>query len=76
MKPEQVESCLDIGREALVQFAEMTAAGRGTRGDIFLKARAERDALVCLLDELPLEEHEPLNLLIDRYDAFMASLVN
>ena len=76
MTPDEIESCLAVGREALVQFAELVINGERTRGEIYARARVEADALISLLDEAPESEHTKIHELLDRYDTLMAALVN
>ena len=72
----EIERCLAVGREALVQFAELIVNGERSRGEIYARARVEADALISLLDEAPESEHEKIHELLDRYDTLMAALVN
>ncbi len=76
MTSDEIDRCLAVGREALVQFAELVVNGQRTRGEIFARARAEADALISLLDEAAESEHEKIHALLDRYDTLMAALVN
>ena len=71
-----VERCLDEGREALVLLAELVAKGNRSRTEIFLRTRAEHDALVCLLEEAPESEHDRIRDLIRYYETMMRSLRN
>jgi hypothetical protein len=76
MTPREVERCIDVGREALVQFAEMVVNGTRTRGEIYDRARVEADALTSLLDEAGEPEALKVRELLDRYETLMAALVN
>ena len=76
MTVDEVERCLAIGREALMQFAELIVNEQRNRGELYQRARAEADALIHLLDEAPESEHEKIHELLDRYDTLMAALVN
>jgi len=76
MTADEIDRCLDVGREALVQFAELVVNGERTRGEIFARARVEADALISLLDEAPESEKHKIHALLDRYDTLMAALVN
>ncbi|MEX2482467.1 MAG: hypothetical protein WD928_16540 [Gammaproteobacteria bacterium] len=67
MNADEVERCLAVGREALVQFAELVVNGERSRGEMYDRARAEADALISLLDEAPESEHEKIHALLDRY---------
>ncbi len=76
MTAEEVGRCLAVGREALVQFAELIVNGERRRSEIYARARAEADALISLLDEAPESEHQKVHELLDRYDRLMVALVN
>jgi len=76
MTADDIERCLVVGREALVQVAELIVNGERSRGEIYARARVEADGLVGLLDEAPESEHEQIHELLDRYDVLMSALVN
>lgn len=75
MRADEIEGCLDVGRDALVLLAELVVNGDRTRAEAYARARAEADALISLLDEAPESEHEKIHALLDRYDTLMAGLV-
>ena len=76
MNPDEIDRCLAVGREALVQSAELVVNGERTRGEIYARARVEADALISLLDEAPESEQAKIHELLDRYDTLVAALVN
>jgi hypothetical protein len=55
---EHVDETLNVAREALALLAELAVKGQRARGEAFVRAQAEHDALVCLLDEAPQSEQE------------------
>jgi hypothetical protein len=56
MTADEVERCLDVGRDALVLLAKLVVNGDRSRGEVLSRARAEADALISLLDEAPESE--------------------
>jgi hypothetical protein len=76
MTPAEVESCLNTGREALLLLAALAVTGDRTRGEVYERARAERDALVKLLDEAPQSEHGRIHDLLLRYEMMIAGLLH
>ena len=73
---EAVDACLAEGRAALVLLADLLASRQRTTGEVFLRARAELDALVCLLDEAPVAKQRDVEYLIERYEALLRSTSN
>jgi len=73
---EAVEQCLHEGRDALVLLADFLANGQRTTGEVFLRARAELDALVTLLEEAPEGRRRDVEYLIERYEALLRSTSN
>lgn len=76
MNADEVQRCLEVGREALVLLAELIVSGERNRGEMYVRARVEADALVSLLDESAEAEHPAIHALLERYDTLMAALVN
>jgi lysylphosphatidylglycerol synthetase-like protein (DUF2156 family) len=76
MNAAEVETCLRVGREALVLLAELVVSGERTRAEVHARARVEADALTCLLDEAPEAMHAEIHALLDRYDSLLAATVN
>ena len=76
MIAREIERCLDIGRDALVLLSELLVSGKKSRAELYRRARAEADALTCLLDEAPEAKAADIHYLLDRYDSFLARLVN
>jgi hypothetical protein len=76
MSPEEVQRCVDSGREALVRLAESVVKDQRSRAEAYEEALAERDALVSLLDEAPQSEHAKIHDLLLRYEMMMRSLVS
>lgn len=76
LSAEAVEQCLEEGRDALVLLAELLAGGKRSSGEVFVRARAELDALVCLLDETPEARRDEVEYLIERYEALVRSTSN
>ena len=71
-----VEACLIEGWDALVVLSELLVTGGRSSSEVFLRARAELDALVCLLDELPETRRSDVEYLIERYEALVRSTSN
>jgi hypothetical protein len=76
MSPAEVQRHVDTGREALVRLAEQIVSGQTSRAEAYEEVRAERDALVGLLDEAPQSEHAKIHDLLLRYEMMMKSLVS
>lgn len=73
---EDVEQCLREGREALALLADLLGTGQRTTGEVFLRARAELDALASLLDEAPEAKRGDVVYVIERYEALLRSTSN
>ena len=76
MNAREIERCLDVGRSALILLAELLVSGERSRGELYVRARAEADALTCLLDEASEAKITDIHYLLDRYDSLLARLVN
>ena len=51
MTPEDVQKCIEDGRAALMEFAEMVVDGTASRAEVYDLARVEVDTLMSVLDE-------------------------
>lgn len=60
--------------ESLADLAERAAAGE--RSELYPDARADADALVCLLEEAPKHYRPKVLYLLERYESLLATLVN
>ena len=76
LSEEAVEACLAEGRDALVLLSELLASGSGSSSEVCVRARAELDALICLLDESPTARRADVEYVIERYEALVRSTSN
>ena len=70
----EIDRALEHAGVALAEAAD-AVAGADTV-ELYVRMRAQADALACVLDEVPEAKGREIDCLLDRYDALMASLVN
>jgi hypothetical protein len=74
MGPVHVETEIEHYRARLEQLAECVASEQRT--DLYEEVRADADALICLMEEVPEPWHPGLQYLLERYENLMRSLLN
>lgn len=69
--------CAQVLEEIVAYRLKLLALGdrylAGERTTVGAEARACGDALICLMEEAPLEQSGAIDYLIDRYEALRAS---
>jgi hypothetical protein len=73
---QHVEDTLEEARSALAVLAEAMTDQKEPRDDVYARAQAEHDVLVCLLDEAPESGHSRIHDLLDRYEKMMRAMVS
>lgn len=74
LNAEQVEWEISAYREKLVATSDRYQSGE--RANLVAELQRYGDALVCLMEEAPLDQRERIDTLIDRVEALRISCMN
>jgi len=74
MKRVEIQQDILSFEETLANLAERAAAGE--RSELYPDARADADALMCLLEEAAKRHRPKVLYLLERYEALLVTLVN